>query len=135
MIPCPQSGVSHIAGPNLPMMLVEPDKDVRLALTTLLENQGWKVAALDNGEALEKILKEATPLAVVCEASLPDQSASNVLEACRRRQVPIVFLGHQTEVQSAVDLVRMGAEDFLEKPFPQARLLKLLDRIAQKHVG
>jgi len=34
-----------------------------------------------------------------------------------------------------VELVRMGAEDFLEKPFPQARLLKLLDRIAQKHVG
>ena len=40
---------------------------------------------------------------------------------------------HQTAVQNAVDLVRMGAEDFLEKPFPQARLLKLLDSLARTH--
>ena len=120
-----------MVGTKLPLTLVEPDEAVRLALTTLFEDQGWHVAALDNGETLEKTLKDTAPFAVVCESSLPDQAASSVLETCLRRRIPVVFLGHQTEVQSAVDLMRMGAEDFLEKPFPQARLLKLLERLSK----
>lgn len=120
--------VSH----GMPLTLVEPDEAVRSALTTLLEDQGWQVNALDSGERLEAALSSMAPLAVVCESSLPDQSAASVLALCRTHQVPVVFLGHQTDVQNAVDLVRMGAEDFLEKPFPQARLLKLLDSLAEK---
>ena len=124
-----------MVGTNLPLTLVEPDEAVRLALTTLLENQGWQVTALDDGEILEDTLKDTTPFAVVCESSLPDQSASNILETCRDRKIPVVFLGHKTEVQNAVDLVRMGAEDFLEKPFPQGRLLNLLERLAKGDPG
>ena len=124
-----------MAGPNLPVTLVEPDEAVRLALTTLFEDQGWQVAALDNGEMLEETLQTTAPFAVVCESSLPDQTASNVLDTCRRRSIPVVFLGHQTEVQSAVDLVRKGAEDFLEKPFPQRRLLDLLDGLAAENAA
>jgi DNA-binding NtrC family response regulator len=130
MIPCPQSGVSRMVSQKMPITLVEPDEAVRSALTTLLEDRGWEVNALDSGVHLEEILTTAQPMAVVCEASLPDQSAASVLDTCRAHHVPVVFLGHQTEVQSAVDLVRMGAEDFLEKPFPQARLLNLLDSLA-----
>lgn len=114
----------------MPLTLIEPDEAVRSALTTLLEDQGWEVHALASGEHLEETLTAFTPVAVVCESSLPDQTAASVLDRCRAHRVPVVFLGHKTEVQSAVDLVRMGAEDFLEKPFPQSRLLALLKDLA-----
>ncbi len=124
-----------MAVPTITITLVEPDEAVRSALSTLLEGRGWKVLALDNGKALDETLDEATPEVVVCESTLPDMSAASVLDACNQRQIPLVFLGHQTDVQSAVDLVRMGARDFLEKPFPQARLLSLLDNLLDKNVN
>lgn len=123
-----------MAGKNMPVTLVEPDEAVRAALKTLLEGRGWKVLALENGERLGSSLHEGTPIAVVCESSLPDMTANSVLDECRRYHVPVVFLGHQTQVQNAVDLVRMGARDYLEKPFPQDRLLSLLESLAREKV-
>lgn len=121
-----------MATQSMPLTLVEPDEAVRSALTTLLEGQGWQVHALENGKALGKTLSDTAPIAVICESKLPDITAVNVLDQCRKHKVPVVFLGHQTDVQNAVDLVRMGARDFLEKPFPQARLLTLLDSLARE---
>ena len=43
--------------------------------------------------------------------------------------VPVVFTGHDLPLQGAVDLIRQGAMDFLDKPFPQSRLLDLLERL------
>lgn len=124
-----------MAGKTMPVTLVEPDEAVRSALTTLLEGRGWTVLALKDGHGLGASLGQLAPIAVVSESTLPDMSAVNVLDECRRHHVPVVFLGHQTEVQNAVDLVRMGARDFLEKPFPQARLLSLLDSLAGEHAS
>lgn len=124
-----------MARKTMPVTLVEPDEAVRSALTTLLEGRGWTVLALEDGRDLGASLARLSPVAVVSESTLPDMSATSVLDECRRFRVPVVFLGHQTEVQSAVDLVRMGARDFLEKPFPQARLLSLLDSLAGEHAA
>lgn len=135
MMPIPQANNAHSKpGKAMPITLVEPDDAVRTALTTLLEGRGWRVLALENGANLDTALGSNTPVAVVCESTLPDMTAVNVLDACRRYHVPVVFLGHQTQVQNAVDLVRMGARDFLEKPFPQARLLSLLENLAREKI-
>jgi DNA-binding NtrC family response regulator len=122
-----------MASPTCSFILVEPDEAVRSALTTLLEGRGWRVQAGEDGASLCQTLEETSPVAVVSESTLPDMTAAKVLEQCLEHGVPIVFLGHQTEVQRAVDLVRMGARDFLEKPFPQARLLNLLRDLAREH--
>jgi len=117
------------------LALLEPDDAVREALTTLLEGTGWTVLPMESAKRLGEALAETRPLAVVSESTLPDASAASILDECHRHQVPVVFLGHQADVQSAVDLVRMGAQDFLEKPFPQARLLNLLESLAREGGG
>ena len=75
----------------------------------------------------------AAPEVVLCESLLPDVAARDVLTRCQLRGIPIIFLGHGREVQDAVDLVRLGAIDFLEKPFPQSRLLDVLREVHAKH--
>ena len=69
---------------------------------------------------------------MVCESSLPDKTARNVLKTGQGNNVPVIFLGHKREIQDAVDLIHMGAKDFLEKPFPQERLLRLLNGLTDK---
>jgi DNA-binding NtrC family response regulator len=122
--------VSRMANNDYAVILVEPDEGVRSALTTLLESRGWTVHAFGAGQQLAPALESCQPLAIVSESRLPDLTAVAVLDTSRSHRVPVIFLGHQQEVQNAVDLVRMGARDFLEKPFPQRRLLDLLDGLA-----
>ena len=112
------------------ILLLEPDEAVRSALSAMLRQHGWQVEAHADGKALDILLTRLAPLAIICESLLPDIKARKVLETAGRKLVPVVFLGHVREVQDAVDLMRLGARDFLEKPFPQKRLLKILEKLA-----
>ena len=111
------------------LVLVEPDAPVRDALCTLLQEEGWRVECRDDQADLDQILDTEDVAAVVSEALVPGLRPETLLELCKARKVPVIFTGHDTTVQGAVDLVMLGATDFLEKPFPQTRLVDLLNRM------
>ena len=112
------------------ILLLEPDEAVRSALSAMLRQHGWQIEARADGNDLDGLLTALHPTAVICESSLPGIKARSVLETAGKKDVPVVFLGHAREVQDAVDLMRLGARDFLEKPFPQKRLLKILEKLS-----
>jgi DNA-binding NtrC family response regulator len=111
------------------VVLIEPDDSVRHALTVLLEGENWRVDCLDACDQLSSAIEQQSVLAVISESSLPDCTPQEILERCSRLDMPVIFTGHDLPLQGAVDLIRQGATDFLDKPFPQARLLDLLDRL------
>jgi two-component system response regulator FixJ len=113
------------------LVLVEPDLSVRDALVYLLEGRGWRVRTVEDCPSLLAAITGDRPLAVISESSLPDCTPQEILQQCRQNAVPVVFTGHDLPLQGAVDLIRQGAADFLDKPFPQSRLLDLLERIAK----
>jgi DNA-binding NtrC family response regulator len=121
------------------LVLIEPDSSVRDALTVLLRGEGWEVRdAADCLELQQRIEEGAAgsgPVAVISEASLPQCTAQEILEMGAAHQLPVVFTGHDLSLQGAVDLIRQGATDFLDKPFPQSRLLDLLERLARGQNG
>ena len=107
----------------------EPDASVRDALTVLLEGEDWSVEHVFDCPALKKAVGKNDVVALISESSLPDCTASEILEHCSECGLPVIFTGHDLNLQGAVDLIRQGAVDFLDKPFPQSRLLELLDRL------
>ena len=109
------------------VVLIEPDVSVRDALTVLLEGESWRVNCLDDCGDLPAALEEHGVVAVISESSLPNCTPQEVLERCSQYSLPVIFTGHDLPLQGAVDLIRQGATDFLDKPFPQSRLLDLLD--------
>jgi len=115
------------------VVLIEPDEGVRCALETLLRGHGWAVYASGLAAQLELILEREQVTAVVCESDVPDRTPPEILQSCRSREVPVVFMGQDFSLQGAVDMVRGGASDFLEKPFPQQRLLDLLNSLPKSY--
>jgi DNA-binding NtrC family response regulator len=111
------------------VVLIEPDASVQHALTVLLQGETWRVNCLEKCEQLETAIKDESVVAVISESSLPDCTPQEILERCSRYDMPVIFTGHDLPLQGAVDLIRQGATDFLDKPFPQSRLLDLLDRL------
>lgn len=114
---------------NQLVVLIEPDASVRDALTVLLEGEGWRVSCLTDCDELIAAIEQGGILAVVSESTLPCCAPKEILDICSRNDLPVVFTGHELSTQGAVDLIRQGAQDFLEKPFPQSRLLDLLERL------
>jgi FixJ family two-component response regulator len=109
------------------VLLIEPDVSVRDALRILLEGENWQVNCLNDCDELLTAIEEIQPVAVISESSLPDCTPQEILECCARYSLPVIFTGHDLPLQVAVDLIRKGATDFLDKPFPQSRLLDLLE--------
>lgn len=114
---------------NQTVVLIEPDASVRDALTVLLEGEGWRVTCITECEELTAAIEKGGIVAVVSESSLPCCGPQEILDICSRNGLPVVFTGHELSLQGAVDLIRQGALDFLDKPFPQSRLLDLLQRL------
>jgi len=109
------------------VLLIEPDPSVRDALSILLEGENWHVNCLNECNELLTSIGEDKPVAVISESSLPDCTPQEILECCAQFSLPVIFTGHDLPLQGAVDLIRKGATDFLDKPFPQSRLLDLLE--------
>jgi len=117
------------------VMLIEPDASVRDALVILLRGEGWSVICLDHCAQLSSALESETAVAVISESSLPDCTPQEILELCNSKKIPVIFTGHELSLQGAVDLIRQGASDFLDKPFPQGRLLDLLNDMSTRQNG
>lgn len=114
------------------VVLIEPDESVRDALTTLLRGEAWDIHALEHCDELGEAISHKGVIAVISESSVPDCAPEKILQQCSRKHLPVIFTGHNLSLQGAVDLIRQGASDFLDKPFPQGRLLDLLNEIATR---
>ena len=114
------------------LVLIEPDVSVRDALTLLLQENRWAVQALSDCSQLRAAIEQGRLTAVISESTLPDCPPQDILQLCSEHRLPVVFTGHDLPLQGAVDLIRQGAIDFLDKPFPQSRLVGLLDRLANR---
>ncbi len=113
------------------VILIEPDDSVREALVLLLQSEGWHVKSLDGCKQLAAAIADDNITALVSESSLPACTPLEILEQGKKFGFPVIFTGHSLPLQAAVDLIRLGAIDYLEKPFHQDRLVKLLKRILE----
>ncbi|TGD61572.1 PAS domain S-box protein [Tabrizicola sp. WMC-M-20] len=115
------------------VFLIEDDDEVRGALRSLLEAAGHQVEEFVTGEAF---LQAPDALArkgcVVLDVGLPGMSGLIVQERLAdHRNLSVVVVTGRREVPLAVQAMRAGAVDFLEKPFDGDRLLEAVDRALQ----
>jgi two-component system response regulator DctR len=110
------------------VMLVDDEAGVRDALVFLLESRGLKVVAFDGGAALLRWL-DATAAPVrgcyLLDVRMPGMSGLELFEALQARGArnPVLFLTGHGDIPMAVDALKRGAFDFLEKPYADNALV------------
>jgi two-component system nitrogen regulation response regulator NtrX len=118
--------------PELPPTLVIDDDDVvRKICVELLEARGHKaLSAASVGEGL-RLFAEHRPAAVLLDLRLPDGTGIDVLRELQRQApgTPVIVISGLGSVAEAVEAMKVGATDFLEKPVSRDRLFQILDRI------
>jgi two-component system, LuxR family, response regulator FixJ len=123
-------------GDASPMVyLVDDNQPFRRSTALLLETSGIEVRDFEAGSALlAQLEKTGAPTGGVCAVSdvrMPEMSGLELLEELRRRghEFPVIFITAHADVPLAVEAMRRGAVNFIEKPFAGEVLVQAI-RIA-----
>lgn len=116
------------------ILAVDDQADMRWFLTHLLREQGFEVVTAEDGEqALERFKQEA-PQVVLLDLKMPRLDGMRTLEQIKGTapEVPVIVITAYGDVPSAVQAMRLGAYDFLTKPFDNEELLYTVKRAVER---
>ena len=116
------------------ILVVDDDAAMRDMVSDLLDAQGYDVDAADSGErALEKAA-EGEYACVLTDLQMPGMDGMALLGALRERHpdTPAVMMTSFGSIETAVEAMRLGAQDFVTKPFEADRLLMTIERTLER---
>src|SRR5215831_12349948 len=101
------------------VFVVDDDPAVRTTLSTVFARAGYQVTCFADGAALVAAARTATPLCIILDVHIPGKSGLDILKQLNAQDypVPIFMMSGQGDIAMAVDAIRHGALDFIEKPF------------------
>jgi DNA-binding NtrC family response regulator len=116
------------------ILIVDDEKNIRMTLERALESSGYRVDAAASGEeALRKLDTEGATL-MLLDLKMPGLDGMQVLHRVRERKIRlkvIIITAHGT-VDNAVEAMKLGAVDFLQKPFGPAEIRDAVDRALRR---
>lgn len=118
--------------------VVDDEASLRRALVFLLESAGWQVAAHESAEAfLSAWTNTSPPGCLVLDIRMPLMSGLELQRILNDRDIrlPIIFLTGHADVAMAVQAMKFGAFEFIEKPFKDQVLLDAVNRAVRKHLA
>ena len=123
---------SLMSVPSSDLILVIDDDDaVRKSTIALLHGRGKRTLSAASVREGLQLFSERHPGAVLLDLKLPDGAGLDVLRELQRQApgTPVVVISGYGNVSEAVEAMRVGATDFIEKPVARERLFEVLDRV------
>jgi two-component system response regulator FixJ len=118
------------ARPPFPIYIVDDDAEIRTALAVLLEIHALPCRAFESGDAFLDVLSDLDPGLVLLDIRMPGSDGLAVLSELHERRYhwPVIVMTGHGEVATAVSAMKLGALEFLEKPFREPELMDALAR-------
>jgi two-component system, NtrC family, response regulator AtoC len=107
------------------ILIVDDEPSIRKYLQTLLEVDGFEVSAVSNGkDALEAVSTGERPDVIILDVLMPEMDGLDTLRALmgQDRSLNVIMLSCSNEVGTVVEAIRLGAHDYLTKPFEKPEL-------------
>lgn len=115
------------------LLVVDDDRDHRILLSRLLQENGFRVSLANDSGAMLRLIDEATPDLVILDLMLPDEDG---LTLCRRLRadsdLPIIILTALGRGPHKVAGLDMGADDYIAKPFDGQELLARIRAVLRR---
>ena len=116
------------------VVFVEDDEDVRVGSAQALDLAGFEVAAFGSVEAARPSVAAGMPAVVVSDVTLPGCSGISWLAELQQidAELPVILVTGQGDIAMAVQAMRDGAYDFIEKPCSSEHLVAVVRRAAEQ---
>jgi len=111
------------------IFVVDDDPAVRETLSIVLSAGGYQVICFADGAALLKVARSRTPSCILLDVHIPGESGLDILKELHGEDypAPIFMISGQGDIAMAVDAIKSGALDFIEKPFRGSEIVARLD--------
>lgn len=110
--------------------LVDDDEAIRRSAGFMLKTSGFHVRTYESGVELLKAAPDLEPGCILLDIRMPGMDGLEVQESLKSRGValPVIIMTGHGDVSLAVQAMKAGAVDFIEKPFEKAVLLSAIDQ-------
>jgi len=117
---------------NNEILIVDDNSDIRLLISSILKDKGFQIRQAANyDQALNEINKKLPDAAIIdVKLDKGDNDGIDLLNIVKKKndEVPVIMISGHANVQMAVDSLKLGAFEFLQKPFSSERLLNFVKR-------
>ena len=119
------------------ILTAEDDREINRLICEYLSSQGYETLSALNGLDAVRIVREQSDLSLlILDLMLPFQSGDMVLQKIREfSDIPVIVVSAKSETRSKIDLIRMGADDYITKPFDLDELLVRVEAVLRRYEG
>jgi UDP-3-O-[3-hydroxymyristoyl] N-acetylglucosamine deacetylase len=115
---------------NATVLVVDDEERIRSSLRGILRDEGFRVLDTGNAPGVMEIITRENPALVLLDVWMPELDGIELLRRIKteKPETRVIMISGHANIQNAVAATRLGAEDFLEKPFSVGGLLASIDR-------
>ncbi|MBL6861376.1 MAG: sigma-54-dependent Fis family transcriptional regulator [Candidatus Pelagibacter bacterium] len=114
------------------ILVIDDNPDIRFLICNILEEQNFKVRSAANYEqAVLEINNRLPDLAIIdIKLDKPDKDGIDLLKLVNKKNklIPVIMISGHATVQIAVEAIRLGAYEFIEKPFSKEKIVNYVNR-------
>jgi DNA-binding NtrC family response regulator len=114
------------------ILFVDDDPDILRALGNYFEKLGHDVYRAASGAEAVALHRKVRPDVTILDLVMPGMSGMEVLTILRERRASVIMLTGQGQIETAVEAMRLGAENFLVKPVDLDHLGAVIEKAAEK---
>src|SRR4030088_2200852 len=117
------------------IFVVDDDPAVRETLSVVLSAGGYQVICFAGGAALLAVARTRTPSGILLDVHIPGKSGLDILKELHGEDypAPIFMISGQGDITMAVNAIKSGALDFIEKPFRGSEIVARLDEAIEAY--
>ena len=117
------------------ILIIEDDKEINNLIKLYLEENSYTTESVFDGMKASKLLKDRAEdfdLAIL-DIMLPFKSGDNVLSELRTHSnLPVIMLSAKDSVHTKIDMIRLGADDYMTKPFDLDELIVRIEAVLRR---
>lgn len=113
------------------ILIVEDEEIIRSAIKRLLEKNNYQVSEADSVQAAKHILDKHAIDLIISDLRLPGAAGTDLIQ--HDNDIPVLIMTSYASMRSAVDSMKMGAVDYIAKPFDYDDLLLTVANILEQH--
>jgi UDP-3-O-[3-hydroxymyristoyl] N-acetylglucosamine deacetylase len=122
---------------NATVLVVDDEERIRSSLRGILSDEGFRVLDTGDAPAVMPLIARENPELVLLDVWMPELDGIELLRRIKAEQphTRVIMISGHANIQNAVAATRLGAADFIEKPFSVAGLLASIERVLSGETG
>lgn len=118
------------------ILVIDDERSIRNSMKDILQYEGHEVVLAENGMEGLVSVKSEKPDIVFCDIKMPKMEGIEVLERIKEfsADTPVIMISGHGTIDTAIEAIREGAYDFIEKPLDLNRILITIKNATDKHL-